>query len=74
MITQDEAIAIARKALKGKVKTEEDAPVEVEPAGNRYIIRFRRLLPLGVRGSDIAAEVIVGARSGRVFRVLAGAD
>ncbi len=74
MITQDEAIKIAKKAIKGKVKPQPNAPIEVELKNERYIVTFVCVWPPGTRGPDFSARVTIDAPSGRVLEILAGAD
>lgn len=74
MITEDEAVAIARQAIEGKITPEEDAPIRVEWADNQYIVTFEVILPPGVRGPDFSAQVTIDANTGEVIEILAGAD
>lgn len=74
MITEDEAVAIARQAIEGKITPEEDAPIRVEWADNQVIVTFEVINPPGVRGPDFSAQVTIDAYTGEVLEILAGAD
>jgi len=72
MITQDEALKIARRAIKGKVTPQQDAPVEATLNNDQYIIVFVHINPPGRRGPDFDAKVTIDARSGKVLEILGG--
>lgn len=74
MITQDEAIEIAKKAIKGSITPQQNAPIEVELKNDQYIVVFVCIWPPGTRGPDFSARVTIDAHSGRVLEILAGAD
>lgn len=72
MLTESEAIAIARRALVGKVTPQDGAPVVVDTEGDRLIVTFVHHNPPGVRGPDYDARVTLDRRSGRVLEILGG--
>ncbi|OGN87557.1 MAG: hypothetical protein A2158_07355 [Chloroflexi bacterium RBG_13_46_14] len=74
MITQDEAIGIARKEIEGKIEIEENAPITAELENNQYIVTFGCILPPDTLGPDYAARVTIDAISGKIVNVLAGTD
>ena len=74
MITQAEAIEIARKEIDGKIEIEENAPITAELKTNQYVITFGCNLPPDTLGPDYAAQVTVDAISGKIVSVMAGAD
>lgn len=74
MITQTEAIEIARKEILGKIEIEENAPVTAELENNQYIVTFGCNLPPDTLGPDYAARVTINAVSGKIMNVLAGTD
>ena len=74
MITQDEAIKIAKKEIRGKIKLQEEAPIEVELKNDRYIVTFVCILPPDTLGPDFSARVTIDALSGRILEILSGTD
>lgn len=72
MITRDEAIEIAKKAVEGTFKPEELARIEVE-LKNEYIVEFVLIVPPGTLGRGFI-RVTIDARSGQVLRRLMDAD
>ena len=74
MITQDEAIKVAKKAIKGIIKPQKNAPIEVKLKNGQYIVVFVSVWPPGTLGPDFAAKVTLDASSGQVLEILGGAD
>ena len=72
MITRDEAIEIAKKAIEDGIATVPDAPIEVAYQDDQAIVTFVCILPPGTRGPDYDAQVTMDACSGEVLEVLAG--
>jgi len=73
MITETEALAIARKAIEGKIEPEKGAPVKVEQQGDHYVVTFTHIPSSpNERGPDYAAQVTLDARTGKVLKVYAG--
>jgi uncharacterized membrane protein YkoI len=70
MISKDEAIRIARKAIEGGVELSEGGGVEVVQQGEVYIVTFTRNDPPGTRGPDYDARVTINARTGEVIELL----
>ncbi len=74
MISKDEAIEIAKKAIKGNITPQENCPIEVNQKNGKHVVTFVYVLPPGTRGPDFAAQVTVDSKSGKVEEILAGAD
>ena len=72
MITQDKAIAIAKKAIAGGIKTQESSPIEAELTDGQYIVTFVCIWPPETLGPDYSAKVTIDAYSGEVLEILAG--
>ncbi|MBW4644930.1 MAG: PepSY domain-containing protein [Goleter apudmare HA4340-LM2] len=72
MITQDQAIEIAKQEIQGKVEPQQDAPIKVELKDNRYIVVFEHINPPGTRGPDYDAKVTIDGNSGKVLEILGG--
>ena len=70
MISEAEAIEIARRAIVGKVSLQEDAPIRVQRRRSRYTITFIHINAPGVRGPDYDARVTIDARTGEVYEIL----
>ena len=67
MISQDEAIDIARKEAGTSIKP--DAPVEAELKEGRYIVEFKSVWPPGTRGPDFV-RITIDANDGSVIERL----
>lgn len=72
MITKQNAIEIARKAVEGLVDIQPDGPITVDAKDDQFIVTFVHNNPPGVRGADYDAEVTINAESGDVVQVLGG--
>jgi uncharacterized membrane protein YkoI len=72
MTTKSEAIEIAKKAIEGKVKPQENCPITVERKKFRYIITFVHINPPGVLGPDYDAKVTIDVQTGQVLDILGG--
>lgn len=72
ILTSDEAVAIARHAIKGKVELQRGAPVTVELKGNVFVVTFLCILPPGTRGPDYDAQLTIDAETGKVIMFMAG--
>jgi hypothetical protein len=70
------AIEIARKAIVGKVKSDDDGPVTVTHERKLFrklvVVEFGLPDRPGVRGADFAARVTINAKSGEVEDIQAG--
>jgi hypothetical protein len=64
------AIDLARKAIVGKAKSDDDAPITVTHKRNMLhklvIVEFGAYNPPGTRGPDFAARVTLDAKTGEV--------
>lgn len=72
MISEDDAVRIARKALEGNVELSAGGGVKVELRDEVYTVTFTRNDPPGTRGPDYVAQVTVDGRSGTVTALLGG--
>jgi hypothetical protein len=72
MLTQDEAIEVARRAIAGKVELQKGSHVTVERKGDAYVVTFVRIDPPGTRGPDYDARVTIDADTGKVTELLGG--
>ena len=70
LITDQEAIQIAKIACKGKVNVPPDAPIDVKLQGSKYTVIFKILWAKGVRGGDYHAKVVIDAKSKKVLEIL----
>jgi hypothetical protein len=70
VITPEEAVDAARRALPGLAEVPEDGPIETVRRRGRYVVTFVRVNPPGVRGPDYDARVTIDARTGGVLEVL----
>lgn len=70
MLTSDEALAIARKAIAGKAELQKGAPVSVERKDGAYVVTFVHINPPGTRGPDYDARVTIDAETGKVTELL----
>jgi len=71
MLTEAEAVKIAKGAIRGKVEVQSGAPIKIALQGNTYIIVFVHINPPGTVGPDFDAQVSVNAVSGtaKILRV-----
>ena len=74
MISQDRAIEIARKEIKGKLEPQPNTPIKTELKNNQYIVTFINIWPPGTRGPSFAARVTIDAQSGKVLNAIGDAD
>ena len=72
MITKEEAIAIAEKAIEGAAKPQEGSPIETELKDGKYIVTFVAIWPPETLGPDYTARVTIDASSGEVLELLVG--
>jgi len=72
MITEAEAISIAKNAIRGKVTPQEDAPIETELENERYVVTFVHVNPPDTLGPDFDAQVTIDANSGEVLNIIGG--
>lgn len=72
MISEMDALRIAKEAIEGKVNTQEGAPVTVEMEDDCYIITFVHINPPDTLGPDYDAMVTIDATSGEVLEILGG--
>jgi len=72
MITESEAISIAKRTIKGKATPQDGSPITSELQGNTYIVTFIHENPPGVKGADYDARVTLDAKTGEVMQLLVG--
>ncbi len=72
MITEAEAIEIAKEAIEGKIQPQTDSPITVQHHEGRYIITFVHITPSDMLGPDYDARVTIDARTGAVLEILGG--
>lgn len=72
LLTEEQAIELARKAIAGHVSLSADSTLEVEQREGRFVIEWRRHQPPGTRGPDYDARVTVDRASGEVVEFLVG--
>ena len=72
MITQQEAIAIARREVEDALQGA-DTPVEAELKDGQYVVEFKYAWPPGTRGPSFV-RITVDASSGEVLERLSDAD
>ena len=69
-LDDQQAIDIARKAIVGKAKSDDDAPITVTHERKKLhkvvVVEFGAYNPPGVRGPDFSARVTLDAKSGEV--------
>lgn len=72
LISEDQAIDLARKAVGNSIKLQEKGEVKVELKGDQYIVTFvHKVLP-GWRGAGYDAIVYLNVKTGHVEKVLGG--
>jgi hypothetical protein len=67
-----EIVAIARKAIEGKVEPQQGAPVTVERKGDVYVVTFTHVNPPGSLGPDFDARVTIRADNHEVIEIMGG--
>jgi hypothetical protein len=72
MISEAEAIKIAKKAIHGKITPQKGSPINVEIDDIKYKIKFIHVNPPGVRGPDYDALVTIDGNTGEVVSLLGG--
>jgi hypothetical protein len=70
VITEEEAVELARHAVVGKSTLEPGGPVETRREGDSFVVTFVHVNAPGVRGPDFDAQVTIDASSGEVTRIL----
>lgn len=70
VITREEAIAIATKAIEGVVVPADDATIEVEERPDVFIVEWRRHITYP--GPDYDALVTIDKATGKVLELLVG--
>lgn len=73
MLTRDEAVGIAGKAVEGTFESHELARIDVELVDDRYIVTFVLIVPPLTVGSGFV-QVTLDARTGEVLERLRDAD
>jgi hypothetical protein len=71
------ATELARKAIVGKVQSDDDAPITVTRVRKLFrhtmvIVEFGASTPPGTRGPDFAARVTIDDKTGEVKDIQAG--
>jgi len=72
MITESDAIDIAKKTIKSKATPQDGSPITSELKDNTYIITFIHKNPPGVKGADYDARVVIDVTTGEVKQFLVG--
>jgi hypothetical protein len=72
MISDEQAIEFARRAIEGKVEPHSDAQPKVEAKGNELVVEWVRPADPRRRGPDYEAQVRLDAETGRVLGLLGG--
>ncbi|HEY3268737.1 MAG TPA: hypothetical protein VGM37_17610 [Armatimonadota bacterium] len=72
-IPESEAIRIAEEAIRGHVKRQAGAPIDVTRADGRYTVTFVNTVPPGTLGADYDAQVKIDETTGDVVEVKVGA-
>jgi hypothetical protein len=70
--TRAKMVALARRAIEGKVVPQEGASIEVERRGDVYVVTFTHVTPPDSLGPDFDAQVTIDASTHRVLGVLGG--
>jgi hypothetical protein len=73
-ISRKKAIALAKKAIKGKVSYPPGTPILVEERGVLTLVTFKTVLKPNTLGADYHAEVTLDAKTGEVLKVLGSQD
>lgn len=73
----EDYMRIAREAIEGKMRVQEEATVEVRYDGEHVIVTFGWMPPPGIDRSDVlgpdyAAQVTIHRYSGKVLKILGG--
>lgn len=72
MLTNEEAIAIARQAIKGKTKLQKGSPVTIQRKGGACVVTFVHINPPGTLGPDYDARVTIDTQTRTVTELLGG--
>jgi hypothetical protein len=70
MITEAEALEIAREAIRGKVEHQAGSSVTVVRQGANYVVTFVHHTPADMLGPDYDARVTIDGQSGEVRQSL----
>lgn len=71
-LTNEQAIEVARNAVKDCVTLQAGSPIRVEAHEKQIIVTFVHILPPGTRGPDYDAKVTIDAKSAAVLQLLVG--
>ena len=72
LISDAEAVSLARAACEGKVEIPADVVPQVSREGHRVVVLFPTRLPPGTLGPDHHARVTLDATTGEVLELLGG--
>lgn len=72
IISDEQAIAIARDTIRGKVELSEPEHITIARHDDEIVVTFERDNPPGVRGADFDAQVTLDAYTGEVIEILGG--
>lgn len=73
-LSRKKAIALAKRAIRGKVSYPPDTPIEVRERGKETIVTFKTVLKPGTLGADYHAQVTLDSKTGKVVQVLGSQD
>lgn len=71
-VTRDKAVEIARFSASEHATFSRDAPAVVEETDDDLIVTFPTNHPVGVRGADFHARVVIDKLTGKVKEILGG--
>lgn len=69
-ISEEEAVRIAREAIKGRLSVPDSVQGEVFMERSRVVVEFPTNYPEGVLGGDYYAKVTLDRNSGEVIEIL----
>lgn len=72
MITEDEAIKIAKREIRGRVQTQKGAPITVKLSDDRFEVTFVHVTPPDSLGPGYDARVTIDAKTGEVLQAIQG--
>jgi hypothetical protein len=72
MLTESEAINIAKRTIKGKAIPQDGSPITAELKDSTYVVTFVHINPPGVKGADYDARILLDATTGEVKQLLLG--
>lgn len=74
MISEEQAVSIAKEAVEGKIVVGPENQAEVSLVANEYVVIFKNSPGPLVPGPDYVARVTIDAKTGKVKQILGSQD